>query len=86
MYKVGLYTISPEEPFSSLEQAVEYIQKIYPELDKESIKNHLTPKIETNGKDKSGDVSEENSVSNQDDSEAGTTGVKRIKSTSNKPG
>ncbi len=86
MYKVGLYSISPEEPFSSLEQAVEYIQKIYPELDKESIENYLTPKIETNGTDKSGNVSEENSVSNQDDSEAGTTGVKRIKSTSNKPG
>jgi len=86
MYKVGLYTISPEKPFSSLEQAVEYIQKIYPELDKESIENYLTPKIETNGKDKSGDVSEENSVSNQNDSETGSTGVKRIKSTSNKPG
>lgn len=85
MYRVGLYTISPEEAFTSLEQAVEYIQKIYPELDKESIENYLTPKIETNGADKSGNLSEENSASIQDDTETGTAGVKRVKPSTDKP-
>lgn len=85
-YAVGIYKIVPPKPFPSFEKAVEYIQEKYPELDIKTIEKHLTPKITNNGNDKSGNLSEENSVVYQSDTEAGTTGTKRIKSSSNKSG
>lgn len=85
-YTVGKYAIVPEKPFRSLEEAVQYIQEKYTELDKATIEKFLTPKITTDGTDKSGNLYEENSVSGEADAETGTTGAKRIKSTSNKSG
>ncbi len=85
-YTVGKYVIVPPKPFRSFEEAVQYIQEIYPELDKGTIEKHLTPKITDSGSDKSGNISEENSVVDKVDTQAGTTGSKRIKSSTDKSG
>ncbi|MEN5308746.1 hypothetical protein ABE425_14615 [Chryseobacterium cucumeris] len=84
-YAVGKYKIVPPKPFPSFEKAVEYIQEKYPELDVKTIEKHLTPKITNNGNDKSGNLSEENSVIDQGSAEADTTGPKRIKPSTDKP-
>lgn len=84
-YTVGKYAIVPEKPFRSFEEAVQYIQKKYPELDEATIEKFLTPKITTNGNDQSGNLSEENSAGIQDDTETGTAGTKRVKPSINKP-
>lgn len=85
-YAVGIYKIVPPKPFQSFENAVEYIQEKYPELDVKTIEKYLTPKITNNGNDKSGNLPEENSVSNQDDTKVSTTSVKGVKSNTDKPG
>lgn len=83
-YTVGKYKIVPPKPFQSIDEAVEYIQQTYPELDRQTIEKFLTPKITNDGNNKSGNLSEENSASDQGDTEAGTTGSKRIKFTADK--
>lgn len=85
-YTVGKYAIVPEKPFRSFEEAVQYIQEKYPELERVTIEKFLTPKITDNAADQSRNLSEENSVIDKVDSEAGTTGSKRIKPSINKPG
>jgi len=84
-YAVGKYKIVPPKPFSSFEQAVEYIQKIYPELDTQTIEKHLTPKITKNGNDQSDHISEENSVSTESGTKTGSAGAKRVKSDADQP-
>lgn len=83
-YTVGKYVIVPTKPFSSMEKAVQYIQGFYPELEKQTIEKHLTPKITENGNDKPGNITEENSVSAEDDAKTSSAGVKRVKSDSDK--
>lgn len=84
-YSIGKYKVVPPKLFSTMDKAVEYIQGIYPELDSETIDQFLTPKITDNAADQSRNLSEENSVIDKVDSEAGTTGPKRIKPSTDKP-
>ncbi|MGU3377624.1 hypothetical protein [Chryseobacterium sp. M5A1_1a] len=79
MYKVGKYTIVPEKPFSSMEDAVQHIQKRHPELDHDTIERYLSPKIIENGKDQSGDIHEAIEVSEEVNSKVGSKGSDRIK-------
>ena len=82
-YEVGKYVIVPEKPFSSMENAVQYIQGKYPELDRITIEQYLTPKVKY-GNDQSGNTSEKNTVSQEVDAKDSTTVVDRVKSSSNK--
>lgn len=84
-YSIGKYKVVPPKPFPSMDKAVEYIQEKYPELDVMTIEKYLTPKVTSNATDKSGNLSEENPVVNQSDTETGTTSVKRIKPSADKP-
>lgn len=83
-YTVGKYVIVPEKPFSSMEKAVQYIQEKHPELDVKTIEEYLMPKITNNGNDKSGNLSEENAVSQEVDAKDSSAVSDRVKSTSNK--
>ncbi|WP_241287477.1 hypothetical protein [Chryseobacterium indologenes] len=83
-YQVGRYVIVPEKPFPSMEKAVQYIQEKYPELEKVTIEKFLTPKVEDNGGNQSGNTSEENSVSPEDGAKASSAGAKGVKSNADK--
>ncbi|WP_185269600.1 hypothetical protein [Chryseobacterium bernardetii] len=83
-YTVGKYVIVPEKPFSSMEKAVQYIQEKHPELDVKTIEEYLMPKITNNGNDKSGNLSEENTVSQEVDAKDSSAVSDRVKPTSNK--
>lgn len=84
VYSIGKYKVVPQKPFPTMEKAVEYIQENYPELDKVTIENYLTPKISDYGKDQSGNLSEENSTSDKDNTEAGSKVVTGVKSNADK--
>ncbi|MDR3026060.1 hypothetical protein [Chryseobacterium sp.] len=77
-YAVGIYKIVPPKPFPSFEQAVEYIQEKYPELDVKTIEKHLTPKIINNAPDQSRYISEENSAVDKGSSKADTKSIKGV--------
>ncbi|MFP7656082.1 hypothetical protein [Chryseobacterium proteolyticum] len=74
-YTVRRYTIVPPKPFKTLDQAVQYIQEKYPELDKETIEKYINPSIKENGTDKSGNTSEKAAGSPKTSSKAGTGGI-----------
>ncbi|MGG7470769.1 hypothetical protein ACVVIH_20455 [Chryseobacterium arthrosphaerae] len=87
-YYIGKYKVVPPKPFNSINEALEYIQEKYPELDTVTIEKFLTPKIVDNGSNKSGNLSEENSASDKGDAETGakvTTGVKSSTDKSRQP-
>ena len=85
-YAIGIYKIVPPNPFQSFENAVEYIQEKYPELDVKTIQKYLTPKITENGDNQSGNISEENTTGKKNDSEISTASTKGVKSNTDKPG
>jgi hypothetical protein len=74
-YKVGRYSIAPPKPFKTMDQAVQYIQEIYPELDKETIEKHITPSIKENDTDKSGNITEKVTGGKKTDSKASAGGT-----------
>lgn len=87
-YNIGKYKVVPPKPFTSMDQAVEYIQNVFPELGRQSIEKYLMSKIKEDGSNKSGNLSEENSVSDKGDTETGakvTTGVKSSTDKSRQP-
>ena len=75
-YTVGKYTIVPEKPFSSMDQAIRYIQKKFPELERETIEKFISPAIKEDGNDKSGNISEKDSDSQEADAEIRSAGLK----------
>lgn len=83
-YTVGKYVIVPEKPFTTMEKAVQYIQEKYPELGKESIEEHLTPKID--GTDKPNDVVEKNTVSQEIDTQNSAASSKGVRPGKDKSG
>ncbi|WP_278494943.1 hypothetical protein [Chryseobacterium arthrosphaerae] len=85
-YTVGKYVFAPEKPFQSFEKAVQYIQDKYPELDEVTIEKFLTPKIKRYGNDQSGNITETDSVSQEDDTKNSTASPKRVKSNADKSG
>lgn len=85
-YNVGNYVFVPEKPFSSMEEAVQYIQEKRPELDKETIYKHLTPRVKTDGSSKSNDTIKEDPVSKKVDTKNSSTSPKGIKPFTDKPG
>ena len=84
-YTVGKYTIAPEKPFSSMDQAIRYIQKKFPELERETIEKFISPAIKEDGNDKSGNISEKDSDSQEADTEIRTASSERIKAGKGKP-
>lgn len=85
-YTVGKYVIAPEKPFPDMEAAVRYIQKTFPELERETIEKFISPKIKKeDGNDKPGNVSEEDPAGDKDGSENGTAGTERIQTGKGKP-
>lgn len=87
-YKVGLYNIdSGEKPFKSNDEAVVYIQKRHPELLKDEIVKYITPKIEGDGKlNKSVNVSEKNTESEDSGTEDNRRGVSKNETRRDKQG
>lgn len=85
-YHVGRYVIAPEKPFPNMDEAVRYIQKKFPELERETIEKFISPPIVENGKDKSGDISEEDSDGKKDSSEDGPASPPGIKAGKDKSG
>lgn len=78
-YTVGRYVIVPPKPFPSMEGAVQYIQKIYPELDKNTIEKHLTPTVKEDGNNKPGNSTKEDPAGQKTNTENSTevsSGVK----------
>lgn len=85
-YTVGKYVIAPEKPFPDMEAAVRYIQKKFPELDRETIDKFISPKIKkADGDDKSGDIPEEDPAGEKDGTENGPAGPDRIQTGKDKP-
>ncbi|SHF18644.1 hypothetical protein [Chryseobacterium vrystaatense] len=85
-YNVGKYVIAPEKPFPDMEAAVRYIQKKFPELERETIEKFISPKInKADGDDKSGDISEEDTAGETDSTENGPASSKRNKAGKNQP-
>ncbi|WP_347216688.1 hypothetical protein [Chryseobacterium sp.] len=86
-YSVGKYEIVPEKPFPSMEKAVQYIQEKHPELDKQTIEKHLTPKIEYGNNQSNNSIEEDpdgQKVSTEN-SAASFKGVKPGKNQSGQP-
>lgn len=84
-YMVGKYVIAPEKPFPDTEMAVRYIQKKFPELERETIEKFMSPSIKKNGNDKSGNIPEEDPTGEKDSAENGTASLKGIKAGKNQP-
>lgn len=84
-YTIGKYVVVPEKSFQSMDKAIQYIQGIYPELDKETIDKYLTPKVK-DGDNKSGNSPKESPTSQENDSKNSSTSTKGVKSTTDKSG
>ncbi|SHH95951.1 hypothetical protein SAMN05421866_0043 [Chryseobacterium oranimense] len=85
-YEIINYVIVPPKPFPSMGEAVRYIQKRFPELTRNTIEKYISPKPPEDGKDKSGNISEEDPAGEKDDAKDGPTGSKRVKSGKDQPG
>ncbi|CEJ71260.1 hypothetical protein BN1195_03605 [Chryseobacterium oranimense G311] len=86
-YEIGKYVVVPEKPFPSMDEAVRYIQKKFPELEKETIEKFISPSIKKeDGNDKPGDISEENSDSEKASAEDGATSIKGVQIRKDKSG
>ncbi|MDN5395021.1 MAG: hypothetical protein L0G07_00275 [Chryseobacterium sp.] len=79
-YSVGKYVIAPEKPFPSMGEAVRYIQKRFPELERETIEKRISPPIKEDGNDKSGNISEEDPAGEKDSTKDGPASLKGGKS------
>jgi len=70
-----------------MDEAVRYIQKRFPELERETIEKFVSPPFKKeDGNDKSGNISEEDPAGEKDDAKDGPTGSKRVKSGKDQPG
>lgn len=85
-YNIGKYVVVPPKPFTSMDEAVQYIQERFPELGRQSIEKHLTNLVKEDGDNKPGNSSEENPTSQTNDSKNSTTSTKGIKSIPDKSG
>lgn len=58
-YTLGAYTMDTDGPFENLDAAVRFIQDRHPELSREDVENHLTPKVKDHGADNGEGVGKE---------------------------
>lgn len=69
VYEIGAYVIDPGKDFTDVNEAVQYIQGLYPELDKETIKNNVKPFIVKPKQDVSAGAKKRIAESNKGNSE-----------------
>ncbi|WP_294267767.1 hypothetical protein [uncultured Chryseobacterium sp.] len=58
-YTIGAYSLDVDKPFKSVDEAVKFVQKYHPELSREEIEDHITPKIKDDGADHSSGIGKE---------------------------